>query len=227
MQDIYKVLIFSAAAYVYLFIIAKILGKKQIAQLTFVDYVVGITIGSIAGEMATATDEPIYHYLVAMGIFFILDLAFELIARKSKGLKSFINGKPLIIIDDGKINWENLKKSKLTINELAGLAREKDYFDIADLSYAVFETNGTLSVLPKSEQKPIVAQDMGIQPERAGLTEFLIVDGKIVDGVLEGLQKDKAWLLSRFGVSDERGLEDIICASYDVKRDKINVFNKE
>ena len=81
MSDIVKVLLFSALAYVTLFVISKILGKKQLAELDFIDYVTGISIGSIAAEMATETDKPFYHYLIAMGIFFFFDLIVPLLVR--------------------------------------------------------------------------------------------------------------------------------------------------
>ena len=94
MNDIAKIVVFSITAYVSIFIIAKLLGKKQIAQLSFIDYIVGITIGSIAAEMTTELEQPFYHYLIAMALFFLFDLAVTLIGRKSALLKKSLLESP-------------------------------------------------------------------------------------------------------------------------------------
>ena len=126
MEEILKIVIFSIISVVYLFIISKILGKKQIAQLEFIDYVIGISIGSIAAEMATDLNEtPFYHYLIAMTTFFLFDVLITFLGRKGFRLKNFLKGKPIMVIYEGKINYRNLKKSKLDVNELCSLCREK------------------------------------------------------------------------------------------------------
>ena len=140
--DVAKVLIFSMMAYVTLFIIAKLLGKKQIAQLSFIDYVVGITIGSIAAEMATDTQNPFYFYIIAMAIFLVFDIVVTLIGRKGSLMKKIFCGRPLMIIENGQFNYKELKKSKLTVDEIIGMAREKDYFDINQIAFAILETSG-------------------------------------------------------------------------------------
>ena len=123
MSDIVKVLLFAALSYVTLFIISKLLGKKQIAELDFIDYVTGISIGSIAAEMATETDKPFYHYLIAMGIFFLFDLIVTLLGRKANFFKRFLRGVPLVLINQGEVDFASLKKSKIDFYDLVGLAR--------------------------------------------------------------------------------------------------------
>lgn len=225
LNDIYKILIFSCITYVYLFIIAKILGKKQIAQLTFIDYIVGITIGSIAAEMTTETDNPFYHYLIAMTIFVLFDLSVTLIGRKGGFMKKLINGKPLILIDDGDINYEQVKKSKLTVDEIAGLARDKGFFDMEQISYAILETNGKLSILPKSPFTPTVCSDFNIKKEEATLTDFVIIDGKMCEKSIENsnISEDKLiQMLSAQGYE----IKDVFIAKYDEKTDKLTVHPK-
>ena len=98
----------------YLFIISKLLGKKQIAQLEFIDYAMGISIGSIAAEMATDVgDTPFYYYLIGMTIFFLFDLSISFLGKKGPFLKRFLKGKPIVIVYEGNIVYKNLKKSKL------------------------------------------------------------------------------------------------------------------
>lgn len=224
MLEIYKLLLSAIISVVFLFIIAKMLGKKQIAQLDFVDYVLGISIGSIAAEMAfDATDRPFYYYLIAMTIFFLFDLMVSYLGRKGATLKHFFKGRPEVIIYDGKINYNALKKSKLDVNDLLALCRDKDYFDINDIAYAVFETSGKLSILPKSNQKPVVLEDIDKQTKPASLPYYLIVDGKISYSSLRELKKDDKWLMNKI---DKKSLKQIILAIYDDKKDNIEIHTK-
>lgn len=219
MSDIIKVLIFSIVAYVYLFIIAKLLGKKQIAQLTFLDYVVGISIGSIAAEMATETDQPFYHFLIAMAVFFLFDFIVSFISRKSLLLKKWINGKPLVIINDGKIDYQTLKQSKLTVDELCSLAREKNFFDIKDIAYAVFETNGILTVLPKSNKQPVLSENINIILPDPELTQFMILDGQVCEEILQSQNRSRKWLFSKLNIKNKNDLKSVLIAEYDEKTD--------
>lgn len=226
MTLIYNVLFSAAVAVIYLFFISKILGKKQIAQLDFVDYVLGISIGSIAAEMAfNVDDSPFYHYLIAMTIFFLFDLLVSFLGRKGTSLKHFFKGRPEVIIYDGKIDYKALKKSKLDVNDLLALCRDKDYFDISDIAYAVFETSGKLSIMPKSNQKPVVLEDLDKSAEPASLPYYLIIDGRISFSSLRELGKDKDWLLTKAKL-DNSNLKSIILAMYDKENDKIEIQSK-
>lgn len=227
MPDYVKVIVFSIVSYVYLFVIAKLLGKKQISQLTFIDYVVGITIGSIAAEMATETIEPFYHYLIAMGIFFVFDLFVSLIGRKSAILKKIMNGKPLIIINNGKFDYEQLKKSKLSVDEVAGMARDKGFFNLNDISYAVFETNGKLSILPKSCNQPVTCKDMQICLPPSSLTEYFVIDGHVCKDTLTSNGYSEKWLYDGLKISTKKEIEQILLASYDENKHQFDVQYKQ
>lgn len=228
LQPIYWVLINSVVSFVYLFIISKLLGKKQIAQLEFIDYAVGISLGSIAAEMATDADKPFYYYLIGMSIFFALALLVDIVGRKSTFLKRLMKGKPIAVIYEGKINYQQLKKSKMDVNDLLSLLREKGYFDISDVDYAVFETSGKLSVLPKGEQRPVVAEDLGADKvSAASLTNVLVVDGEISYSGLNEAKRGKQWLLKRLNMSDEKELKDVLLATYDSEKDEINLHTKK
>lgn len=226
LPDVVKVLVFSVISYVTLFIIAKLLGKKQIAQLSFIDYVVGITIGSIAAEMATDTVNPFYHYLIAMAIFLVFDLAVTLLSRKGTFMKNLLCGKPLIIIENGQINYKELKKSKLTVDELVGMARDKDYFDINQIAFAILETSGKLSILPKPDDKPPVCKDLNITPPQPALTDYFIIDGTLRQEVIDKNGYDVEWLKKGVGATDEETLKNILLASYDEETKQFNVHYK-
>lgn len=226
-QPIYWVLIDSAVAFLYLFVISKLLGKKQIAQLEFIDYTVGISLGSIAAEMATNTEVPFYYFLIAMTIFFLFAALVAVVGRKTTFLKRLLKGKPATLIYDGKINYKELKKNKIDVNDLLSMLREKGYFDIADVAYAVFEPSGKLSILPVGAQKPLVMEDLDndkIKP--AQLEDIVVVDGVLSRSGLNNAGKDDRWLFERLGVTDEKDLKDILLCVYDAENDKLNTYRK-
>ena len=164
MNEILYLMLVAFCSVVALFVIAKLLGKRQISQLEFVDYIIGISIGSISAEMATDIgDKPMYYYLIALAIYFLFDVIINLLGRTSPFLKHFLKGRPLVIIYDGKINYANLNRSKLSINDVISMAREQGYFDISKIKYAVFENSGKLSIMPVEQQQPLVAQDFDLK----------------------------------------------------------------
>ena len=226
-EPIYWVLIDSAVAFVYLFVISKLLGKKQIAQLEFIDYAVGISLGSIAAEMATNTETPFYYFLIAMTIFFALAFAVAIVGRKCTFLKRVLRGKPATLIYDGKIDYKQLKKSNIDVNDLLSMLREKGYFDISDVAYAIFEPSGELSVMPTGAQKPLVMRDFDKEKiEKAELANVLIADGAVSHSGLSEIDKDEAWLFNRLRIGDKSDLDNIILAVYDDKTDSFNVHFK-
>lgn len=229
LDDIYWVLINSVISFIYLFIISKLLGKKQIAQLEFIDYAVGISLGSIAAEWSTKTDEPFYNYIIAMTIYFLLALLVAVVARKATFLKRVLKGKPTMLIYEGKIIYKNLNKCKIDVNDLLSMLREKDYFDIEDVAYAVFEPSGELSVLPKGNQRPVVIEDITGKPkvEQSSLLDVLIVDGVVSKSGLNEINRDKEWLFKSLKIKSRKELKNILLASYDSAGGTFNVHYKK
>ena len=227
-DKIYWILINSFASFFFLFIISKLLGKKQIAQLEFIDYAIGISLGSIAAGWATSSEQPFYYYMLSMFIYFVLALSVALIGRSNSFLKRLFKGKPVVLIYEGNIIYEGLVKSKIDVNDLLSMLREKSYFDIADVAYAVFETSGRLSVLPKGNQKPVVIEDIDENKvKQATLMNVLVADGKISKSGLSEIGKEKEWLLKKLNLRNECDLKNIILATYDEQNGKINVHYKD
>jgi len=214
-NTILDILLTSSVGFIVLFIISKLLGKKQMGELDFIDYVVGISIGSIAAEMAVNAESiPFYHYIIAMGVFFLLTFIIDIVSLKTNFFKRLFIGSPLVIIKDGKIDYRALKKSKLSINDVVSLARVKNYFNLDDIAYAVFETNGTLSILPKSNQKPLVSEDLKIEHSKTTLPHNIIVDGEVSKVSLEFLNKDVDWLYNKLKIQSKADLKNILLAIY-------------
>jgi uncharacterized membrane protein YcaP (DUF421 family) len=214
MGNVVKVFVFSISSFFMLFVVMKILGKKQIAELSFSDYVVGITIGSIAAEWSTETQEPFYHYVIAISVYCFFTLLLDFLERKSP-FRKFLKGEVLTIIEDGEFNYKNLKKSKLDVEDVLGMARDKDIFDISDIAYAVFETTGTLSILPKSERRPTVLEDLGLSEPPASPADYVIIDGKLQFETIRELALSVEDVFQGVRIHSKKDLSKILLASYD------------
>lgn len=225
MENVLKVLIFSVSSFLFLFVVMKILGKKQIAELSFIDYVVGISIGSIAAEWSTETDEPFYHFMIAISVYCLFSLLLDILERKAP-FRKFLKGEVLPIIEDGRFNYKNLKKSKLDVEDVLSMARDKDIFDIQDVAYALFETTGKLSILPKSAKSPVVIEDIGAEKPPASLTDYVIVHGKPQYEVIRELKLTVEDIFGSLNIKSKRDLNNVLLASYDEKTKEFSVHRK-
>ena len=192
-MDFVKVILSSLLSALSLFLIAKIMGHKQMAQLDFFDYITGITIGSIAAELATELESP-WKPLVAMIVYGAVAFSLTTLAHKFPRLRKYINGTPTIIMNNGKLYRKNMKKAKLELSEFMVLCRQEGYFNINDIETAIFEYNGRITILPKSQKRPTTPEDMNITPEKAGICTEIIMDGRILHENLKRLGLDLTWL---------------------------------
>ena len=192
-MDILKLFLTTSLSAAALFAIAKILGHRQVAQLDFFDYINGITIGSIAAELATELDEP-WKPLLAMIIYGAISVALSVITGKLPKSRKYINGTPTILMDGGKLYRKNMKKAKIDLSEFLMMCREQGYFDLSDIQTAVFEYNGKLSVLPASASRPATPADMSLSPEPASISTEVIMDGRILGENLKRLGLNDEWL---------------------------------
>ena len=192
-MDIIKVILTSFLSIAAIFIIAKVMGHKQLAQLDFFDYVSGITIGSIAAELATELEEP-WKPLISMVIYGIVSVALSLITNKFPKTRKYVNGSPSILMNNGKLYRENMKKAKLDLSEFMVMCREQGYFDLNDIQTAILEHNGKLSVLPVSEKRPATPYDMNLHPKAEYISTEIIMDGRIMSDNLKRMGLDTVWL---------------------------------
>lgn len=196
-----------------LFIAAKFIGHKQISQLDFFDYITGITIGSIAAEMATELEKP-WKPLTAILIYAGITLLLSVITNKFPRTRSYLYGAPTILLDQGKLYRENLKKCKLDLSEFLVMCRQQGYFDLTSIQTAIFEFNGKLTILPVSAQRPATPSDMSLAPEQELLFTELIMDGRILEKNLQRMGLDLTWLdkqLKQRGISSSQDVFLAVC----------------
>ncbi|WP_040982445.1 DUF421 domain-containing protein [Oceanobacillus jeddahense] len=215
MPEIVLVLIRSIAAFFLLFLMARMMGKKQISQLTFFDYCVGITIGSIAATLSVDQNVKIINGLVSLIIWGFFPITLAYLGMKSIIFSKITDGKATILIRNGEVLDKNMKKSLITINELLMLLREKGTFKVSDVEMAVLETNGELSVMLKTNQQPVTPQTLGVPLEQEHGPAILIMDGKIMKKSLENLGYSKEWLIGEVQKQGAEEVRDVFLAQID------------
>lgn len=218
-----KVILASLFSAIVLFIIAKIIGHKQISQLDFFDYINGITIGSIAAELATTLEEPLWKSTLAMIVYGAISFVLGFITRKFPRTRKYINGMPSIIFDNGKLYRKNLKKAKLELSEFMVMCRQAGYFNLNDIQTAVFEFNGKLSILPVSTKRPLNPEDMSLAPEQEYISTEVIMDGKILDGNLKRMGLDVTWLSRQLKEQGYKNAKEVFLGVCD-NNNKLSLF---
>ena len=219
-----KLCLIALGSFGTLFLIAKFIGHKQIAQLDFFDYITGITIGSIAAEMATELEEP-WKPLVAMAIYGGVTVLLSIISNNFPRTRKYLNGTPTILMDHGKLYYENLKKAKLDLSEFMVMCRQQGYFDLTSIQTAIFEYNGKLTILPVSSQRPATPNDLNLSPEQELLFTELIMDGRILEDNLKRMGLDLTWLDKQLKQHQVHSPQDVILAVCDPNQ-KFVVYKK-
>ena len=202
---------------VTLFLITKLLGKKQVSQLSLFDYVIGISIGNFAAEMTINVESQYMNGIVAVIVFGLVAYLISIWTMKSIKVRRFFMGVPTLLIQNGKLLQKNLHKVKFDINDLLEECRSNGYFDINEIEYAIMEANGTLSILPKGEYKPLTVQDMNLKAQKQGLCSNVIIDGNIMNKNLENVHKTEKWLMKELKVRGKE-LNDILLATIDINK---------
>ncbi len=209
-----------------LLILCRLDGAKQISQLTFYDYIVGITAGSIAASLCTDRELSIWIALIGIVLFMLSSMLFSFLTNKSIMLRRLITGKPIMLIDQGNILYDGLKRIRFDINDLLRELRSQGYFDITQINYAILESNGMLSVLPKAADRPATAAEAGLTPAENGIKANIIIDGKILKNNLKAMNKDEAWLNGELNAQKIQRIKDILLATLSDKGE-LNVYLKE
>ena len=224
-MEIIKVLLTSLLSVGALFAVAKIMGHKQMSQLDFFDYISGITIGSIAAELATELEEPLKP-LIAIAAYGAAAVLLSKITSLFPKTRKYINGTPTILMNNGKLYRENLKKAKLDLSEFMVMCRQQGYFNLSDIQTAVFEFNGKLSILPVSKKRPANPEDLNLSPAPEFIHTEVIMDGRILDENLKRMGLDDKWLLKQLNAQGYKKAEEVFLALCD-ENNQLTVFAME
>ena len=224
-MSFYSTVFRTVASAFSLFVLCKIMGRKQIGQLNIFDYVVGITIGSIAAVMSTDKEISCETCIIAMGVLALIEVLISLATTKSIKLRRILTGTPIVLIEEGKIIEDGLNKARFDVNDLLQECRSNGHFDISKIQYALMEANGRLSFLLKSKYDSITPSDMKLKVSNQGLCANLIIDGNIMHENLKKIGKDKTWLLARLKTEKIDDYRKILLLSCDINK-KFSIYFK-
>lgn len=224
-MDILKIIVLSFSSFIVLFILTKFMGNREMAQLSMFDYIISITIGSIAAEMSTSLDDNFIEPLVAMVVYALGAIFVSWLALHSMKARRFISGASRILYDNGNIYFKNLKKSKMDLNEFLMECRLNGYFNLLDIQTAILETNGNISFIPKSLKRPTTPEDLNLNPKQEFLVTNIIIDGKVLDENLKNTGNNLKWLQSNLEKQNAGRIENIILATCD-KDNNLSVYKK-
>ena len=206
----------AAVSFVILLILTRLIGKQQVSQLTYYEYINGITFGSIAANMATDSFDKFGDHLVGLLTYGVLTFLAALVALKSRKMRKLINGEPVVVIQDGKILENNLRKMKLNLDEFTMLLRLKDIFDFTQVKLAIIEPSGGLSVIKKSKYENVERRDLKLKLEGTALAVEVVQEGKISVNNLNRLGLDEKWLRAQLKM---RQIVDVAEVEYAVVTD--------
>ena len=224
-MDVIKVVWTALLSATALFAIAKVMGHKQMAQMDFFDYITGITIGSIAAELATELEEP-WKPLIAMGVYGVVEVCLSGITRKFPKMRKYVNGTPTILMNNGTLYRQNMKKAKLELSEFMMMCRQEGYFNLDDIQTAIFEYNGRLTVLPVSDKRPVNPKDLNISPETETICTEVIMDGRILEENLSRMGLNTKWLQKQIEEQGYKEAKEIFLGVCDDKQ-KVTLYAGE
>ena len=226
MSEILYIVVLSLGSIIAIFLLTKLMGYRQMSQMSMFDYVNGITMGSIAAEMATSLDTGFEKPLVAMIVYALVSLLLSTISSKSIKARRMLEGAPLVLLNNGEIYRHNLKKAKIDVSELLVQCRINGYFDISKLQTAILEGNGKISFLQKATDRPLTPADVQLSPQQDYMVANVILDGKVMEENLRHTGKDEKWLLDQIKGQGAKRVEDVLLASCD-SNNKLQVYLKD
>ncbi|WP_264736931.1 DUF421 domain-containing protein [Cytobacillus firmus] len=200
--------------YIFLFIMAKLLGKTQITQITPFDFISAIVLGELVGNALYDQETGIPEIFFAVAVWGILIYATEILTQKFKRARKLLEGEPSIVIKKGKIVYEELKKNHLDINQLQHLLRSKDVFSIRECEYAILETDGTVSALKKTLYSTPTIQDLNLPINMIELPVTLILDGEVIWDNLKSINWDETKLINEIKNNGANNIKDVLYAEW-------------
>ncbi|MDO4564984.1 MAG: DUF421 domain-containing protein [Clostridia bacterium] len=213
-MDLLKILATTIISIVVLFLLTRLMGNKQLSQLSLFDYVVGITIGSIAADLAVELQTPLNSGL-ALVIYGLIAVLISVLTNKSLGCRRFFAGRPILLLDDGKLFKKGFTKARLDLHEFLAMARVSGYYNINTIQTAIMETNGNISFLPKAQSRPLTPQDMSMNPTQERMQLNLVMDGKLMEENLNKANLSTRRLCEQLKALGVRSFKQVFLACLD------------
>ena len=211
--------------YVFVIIAVRIMGKRQIGELSTHEFVITILISAVATIPIQENSIPLSNSLLPIMIFISLEIIESVLSIKSAKFREIIQGKPIFIIKDGVLQQNEMKRIRFTMNDLLDNLRQQDIFDISEVENAIVETNGKLSVQPKAENAPLTPKDLHLKVDESTVPITIITDGKPVTEYF-GDEKHKESEIELIAENTGKAIKDIMLLTID-KNGKVYIINKD
>jgi len=224
MNDLLNIILRTILVLIIIFFLFKLMGKKQVSQMSMFDYITGITIGSIVADISLDIEKNLIAGIICLLIYCLTDIILSYLSLKSIKLREFFNGKAVTLIENGQINRENMSKNKINLNVLETEARTMGYFNLNEINNAILEPNGKISFELKEKEKPVNKKDINLKVKNKGLVYNLIIDGTIIEENLKATNKTKQWLNHELKIKG-KNKKDILLFTID-ETEKINIYPK-
>ncbi len=224
-MDYFKAFLAAVASVIVLFILAKLLGYRQVSDLSIFDYVNSISIGSIAAEMATSEGKQILHCLIGLVVFAVFTWITSILTDKSIRIRRFITGKPVVLMENGRMYDENFKKVKIDMNEFTSECRSQGYFDVSKLDTVILEPNGRFSILPLTKIKPATPADMNIAVSQEEIPACVVIEGKVIEAALDAINMTEQTLKNKLKKAGYKSYDRLYLVLMD-KSGNITAFPK-
>ena len=215
MADFFQQVVQTSLAFFSILIFTRLIGKQQVSQLTYYEYITGITFGSIAATIATDSRSYLWRHMLDLVIFTVLTILIGYIVLRSRPARKMLDGEPTVVVHNGKVLEKNLETMRYNLDDLLMQLRGKNIFDLGDVEFAVFEPNGQLSVLLKSQKLPLTPADLNIETNYQGLYSELIMDGVIIHQNLVQNNLTEEWLLEELKKRQVYDVKDVVLALLD------------
>jgi len=216
-QEIFRDTWQTGLVFISLWIFTRFLGKTQLGQLTFYEYINGITLGSIAANVAAAEPDKVWSHFYDLVLFVLFTYAFSYLTIKNRSIRKVIDGEATVVIENGTILKENMRKLRYDLDELNAQLREQGVLDIGEVQFAILETTGGLSVIKKTLEQPISKNDIGLKMSEATFPIELIMDGEIIHEHLTKNNLSLTWLKEELAKQGIQSTDEVLYAVIDSK----------
>lgn len=225
LEDAFMIIPCSLVSLVILFFITKLIGKKQVSELSLFDYVIGLSIGNFTAEMTMNFHEQYLGGVIAIATFGLVAYLVSILSMKSISVRRAVVGVPTVLIENGNILFKSLKKVKIDINDLLEQARSAGYFDLEEIAFAIMEVNGKISFSAKDVYKQPTKKDLKVKTNNDSLSANIIIDSKLMKENIFNTDRDLDWFISQLKVKGYETYEKILLATY--KDNKITIYEKD
>lgn len=203
--------------YLYLLTLTKIMGQREIGRLSLFDFIIGITMGSTAAGALSNSTSDLIGVMITVAVMALFEIILSLLSLKFSRFRRVVEDEPIILVQNGKLLVEAMKKTRINLDDLMSMLRQKNYFNLSQVEFAILEPNGKLSVIPKSQNRPVTPSDLNIATNYEGYPVMVIEDGNIIQDNLKRNHLTEQWLREQLRINNISSHSEVFAAMLDTQ----------